>query len=46
MKLEYCPAFAENPTPCPLTHDQCQEQHIHHAKEEDEEIRPMERGAI
>lgn len=32
---DYCPAFQTNPTPCLLPYDQCQDQHVHHAREED-----------
>lgn len=39
---EYCPAFARrDPEPCPLKKWECQERHIHHAREEDWPRRPL-----
>jgi len=36
MAHNHCPAFWEN-VPCPLTEEECQEQHVHHGPEECEE---------
>lgn len=32
---EFCPAFQDPPTPCPLSKEECQERHIHHSRKED-----------